>query len=705
MKSVPPPSRRFLQYLKPHWPVCILILASVLLEMSFYSGLPFSFRFIVDDGLLGHNRRLLFQLIGALGAGAVVVAAMSFLRDRLYSRLTATVLTQIRVDMFDHLQSLSMNFFGAQPVGDILARFSTDLASVESATGAAIAWALLPGLDVLAGVVLLFVLDWRLAMMALLVFPLAVTGPRIFAPRVAEESYRRKGEESNVLTFLQENLSAQILVKTFGLADYSRRGFLHRLDGLRERMVRVGMFSGLVERSSYVGIMLLQVSILAAGAYMVSAGRLSVGALASFQALFLSLSYSLASVMQFVPVLVEASGGMRRVDELLEFQPLVPDKGSTPLARFAREVRFEGVGFGYTPGQRNLQSLDVAIPFGEYVAVVGSSGSGKSTILSLLMRLYDPGDGRIAIDGVDLKNAPLAALRAQIGYVPQESFLFNISIRDNIRLGNLKATQEEIEEATRAAEVHDFIAQLPDGYDTLAGERGGRFSGGQRQRVALARALLRNPAILILDEATSALDPATEAAILSTLERLRAHRTILSVTHRLNSVVSADRILVMDHGALAEQGTHAQLLAQDGSYRRMWEKQAGFTLDSARHQAEISLDRLREVAAFYGMSDAVLDEARTLLRTEEYPAGHMICRQGEYGASLYIIVRGGVELLLEKSGGDTRRVAVLQEGDAFGEAALLESEPEPETVRTIEPCVFLTINRAKFLYLRHRNPE
>ena len=552
---------------------------------------------------------------------------------------------------------------------------------------------------------LLFVLDWRLAMMALLVFPLAMTGPRIFAPRVAEESYRRKGEESNVLSFLQENLSAQILVKTFGLADYSRRGFLRRLDGLRERMVRVGTFSGLVERSSYVGIMLLQVSILAAGAYMVSGGHLSVGALASFQAIFLSLSYSLASVTQYVPVLVEASGGMRRVDELLQCQPLVHDTGSAPLGPLGREIRFEGVGFGYTAGQRNLQALSVSIPFGEYVAVVGSSGSGKSTILSLLMRLYDPWEGSIAIDGVNLKDAPLTALRAQIGYVPQESFLFNISIRENIRLGNLKATQEQIEEATRAAEVHDFIAQLPDGYDTLAGERGGRLSGGQRQRVALARALLRNPSILILDEATSALDPGTEAAILSTLERLRVHRTILSVTHRLNSVVSADRILVMDRGALAEQGTHAQLVAQDGCYRRMWEKQTGFTLDPAHHQAEISLERLRLVGAFYGMSDAVLAEARTLLRTEEYPAGHVISRQGEYGASLYIIVRGSVELLIEKSPGDVRGATVLQEGDAFGEAALLESEPESETVRAIEPCVFLSINRAKFLYLRQRDPE
>jgi ATP-binding cassette subfamily B protein len=318
-------TRRLTELLRPHLLVCLTILISVLLEMAFYSGLPFSFRFIVDDGLLGHNTRLLFQLIGGLAAAALVVACMSFLRDRLYARLTATLLTELRVEMFDHLQILSMDYFAAQPAGDILARFSTDLTVVESASSAAIAWAVLPGLDVLAGVALLFVLDWRLALLALLVFPLAIAGPRFFATHVAEESYKRKGEESRVLSFLQENLSAQIVVKTFGLAEYSRRGFLGRVEGLRERMVRVGMFSGLVERSAYVSIMLLQVALLGVGAYMVAIGELTVGALASFQAIFLSLSNSLASVTQYLPTLVEAFGGMRRVDELLRSQPRVRD--------------------------------------------------------------------------------------------------------------------------------------------------------------------------------------------------------------------------------------------------------------------------------------------------------------------------------------------------------------------------------------------
>jgi ATP-binding cassette subfamily B protein len=313
------------------------------------------------------------------------------------------------------------------------------------------------------------------------------------------------------------------------------------------------------------------------------------------------------------------------------------------------------------------------------------------------MRLYDPDAGRITLDGMDLRDLPLAALRAQIGYVPQESFLFNIPLRENIRLGNLNAGPNEIEAAARAAEVHDFIMQLPEGYDTLAGERGARLSGGQRQRIALARALLRDPAILILDEATSALDPGTEAAILHTLEHLRAGRTILSVTHRLNSAVSADRILVLDRGQLVEQGSHVHLLAGDGPYRRMWAKQAGFTIDESRHEAAISMERLRQVPVFYGMSDALLAEGRKLFQTEEYTADRIILRQGERGSSLYVIVRGSVEL--SRDGGSGQ---VLEEGDCFGESALLEGGMEAESVRSLAPCVFLTINRTHYRHLRDR---
>jgi len=347
--------------------------------------------------------------------------------------------------------------------------------------------------------------------------------------------------------------------------------------------------------------------------------------------------------------------------------------------------------------------LTVSIPRGGFIGVVGGSGSGKSTLLTLLLRLYDPDDGSITIDGADIRQFSLHGFHSLFGYVPQESVLFDVSIRENIRLGNAASTDEEVEAAARAAEVHEAILQLPHGYESPAGERGGRLSGGQRQRVALARALVRNPAILILDEATSAVDPIAESAIRATLERLRPGRTILLVTHSLDAVTSADRILVLQHGRLCQQGLHSDLVSRPGPYRELWTKQHGFALDAAAHRAEISMDRLRLVPVFYGLPDSVLAEAVRLFQTEEFPEDHLVLREGELGVCLYIIVRGSVEVTAASPPGTPAPRLVLDEGDCFGERALLEAMPATENVRTLSPCVFLTLTRAGFQYLTQQD--
>ena len=363
-----------------------------------------------------------------------------------------------------------------------------------------------------------------------------------------------------------------------------------------------------------------------------------------------------------------------------------------------RKIAWNDVSFGYKQTRRNQHGLTASIRHGGLVGVVGASGSGKSTLMALLLRLYDPDEGSITIDGADIRLFPLAGFHALFGYVPQESTLFDLSARENIRLGNPAATDADVEAAARAAEVHDAILQLPQGYDTPAGERGSQLSGGQRQRIALARALIRNPAIVILDEATSSLDPIAEAGIRATIERLRHGRTILSVTHQLNGIVNANRILVLKDGRLCQEGTHTDLANRPGPYRDLWTKQQGFSLDAAAHHAEISIDRLRLVPVFYGVPDSVLAEAVRLFQTEEYPANHFVVREGELGACLYIIVRGSVEVTLAHTHGRELRF-VLQEGDCFGERALLEAMPEMENVRTLSPCVFLTLTRAGFDYL------
>jgi ATP-binding cassette subfamily B protein len=335
------------------------------------------------------------------------------------------------------------------------------------------------------------------------------------------------------------------------------------------------------ERSPNIGMLLFNVLLISGGSYLAFHGSLSIGSLVSFNALFIMVSSSVMGLTAVTPTLLQATGGMQRVRELLDEPPTVVElPGARPLPKLASGIRFEDVTFGYTPEQTNLVNVSMNLPSGARTAFVGHSGCGKSTNLNLIMRFYDPQAGRVTFDGIDLRATLLDSLYDQVGIVFQESFLFNTSIRENIRLGRSGATDAEVEEAAKAAELHDIILQMPEGYETIVGERGGRLSGGQRQRVAIARALIRNPSLIILDEATSALDPGTEAAINDTLDRVAAGRTVISVTHRLKSVVNFDCIFVFKQGRVIEQGSHESLLRLGGTYAGMWRRQSGTSVSA-----------------------------------------------------------------------------------------------------------------------------
>jgi ATP-binding cassette subfamily B protein len=363
------------------------------------------------------------------------------------------------------------------------------------------------------------------------------------------------------------------------------------------------------------------------------------------------------------------------------------------------------VSFSYTDEQQNLKKIDLTIPAGNRVAFVGPSGCGKSTILNLLMRYYDPDEGSVTIDGHDLRKVTENSLHGQIGSVLQDNFLFNTSFRENIRMGNLKATDEEVEAAAKVAEIHDIIQGFPDGYENLVGERGGRLSGGQRQRIAIARAMVRNPSILVLDEATSALDPGTEAAINATLEQLGETRTVISVTHRLNSVVNADRIYVLEGGELVEQGTHQELLDQKGLYYRLWEQQNGFIISEGEQYVGVEATKLQAIPMFNGMDGVLLAALANNFATERFTEEETIFEEGEAGYKMYIVVRGQVEVLTTGPTGEERQLAVLRDGDYFGEMALLENIPRTATVRARAPTILLTLEREQFDHLLNSVPD
>jgi ATP-binding cassette subfamily B protein len=399
----------------------------------------------------------------------------------------------------------------------------------------------------------------------------------------------------------------------------------------------------------------------------------------------------------------QATGAMDRVEEMLRVEPEIKDApNATPIAPLARTIQLENVTFGYNPGEPTLQDLNLVIPAGSSVALVGPSGCGKSTILNLVMRFYDPTGGRVLFDGVDIREATVDSVRNQIGVVFQDSVLFNISIRENIRLGKLDATDAEVENAARAAEIHELIMRLPDGYDTTVGERGGRLSGGQRQRMAIARAIIRNPPILILDEATSALDPLTEAAINETLTRIGQGRTTISVTHRIASVVHADRIFVLDRGRLVESGTHEELLQAGGLFAHLWQEQGG-ALGDGRPRG-VDLSHLRNVPIFAGLEAPALGQVAARLTPERFAPGETILRMGDVGDKMYIVQRGQVEVLAADPAMQLRPLAALREGDYFGEMALLRDAPRAATVRARTPVEAYSLGKDNLLALLQGNP-
>jgi ATP-binding cassette subfamily B protein len=693
--------RRMFTYLGSYrWQTATIALLLVL-ESTFGALIPLSLMFLIDRALVQRDRRSLLLTILFLAGAGLTISAAGLVRDYLLTRIQARVLSDIRARMFQHLQRLSLSFYARTQTGEILSRFTTDLASIESAMTSAVPWGILPGLDCLLSTVLLLALDWRLGLLAMLIWPWCLLVPKSLVPKVASASYLRKASDDEIMNAVQENLLAQPVVKAFALERSSIAGFLLRNTRLQQISIRVSFLSAMLERSAGAGTVVLQVLTMGVGAYMAFNGSLSIGTLASFQALFITLSYSLLYFTQYLPGLAPAAAGMERIEQLLSVHSGVPDAPNAPdLPRFSKSIEFQDVVFGYSESQTNLKDVSLVIPQGTSVALVGSSGSGKSTMLNLLLRFYDPNGGRIVIDGLDLRGVTQDSLRSQIGVVFQDSFLFNTTLRENIRVGRPSAMDPEIEAAAREAEIHDFIVSLPEGYSTMAGERGGRLSGGQRQRIAIARALLRDPAILLFDEATSALDPSTETALNETIRRAALGRTILSVTHRLASTPGADTIFVFDRGLLVERGCHSDLMASDGMYAHMWNKQSGFTLHEDGARVEIDIERLRKLPILADLENELLRELQPHFATDEFPEGRVIIHEGDAGNRLYIIVRGAVAV---RKGDEA--IAVLQDGDYFGEIALLKNSPRTATVQAIKPSLCVSLTRQTFMAIIGKYPQ
>jgi ATP-binding cassette, subfamily B, bacterial len=687
-----------------------VIFIALVLEALFNVALPICFKHIIDFALIGDDmvveiektadKASITTVLILLCIGVVLVTVVGIGRHYLTQSMIANVIRDIRFRLFDHLQRLSMSFFSRRQMGDLLSRFSGDLITVETMLIGIVSWVVFPAINVLISTTILLYLSWKLALVSLFVWPFCLFVPNLFTRSASQASYNKKKDEAQALAMLQESLDTRTVIRAFRLERWSRKVFTGRSARLCESTRRYGFLSALIEHSSQVGIIVLQVIVLGAGAYMAWKGSITIGTLAAFQAIFFAMSTNLSYVTQFMPQVIQAAGSVERLEEITREIPEVSDAhDAAALNGFSSDIRLNNITFGYTPAANNLENVTVEIKKGERVAFVGGSGSGKSTILNLIMRFYDPQEGSVTVDGVDIRTVTQDSLRSMMGVVFQESFLFNLTIRENLRLGRQDAADAEVETAARAAEIHDAIMEMPDCYDTMVGERGGTLSGGQRQRLAIARALLNDPEILILDEATSALDPATEEAINATLEQVGKSRTVLMVSHRLAAVKNMDRIVVLDHGRIIEQGSHDELIKKDGIYAGLWRKQNGFSMSEDGSNAVVSTERLRDFPLFAKLPEPDLTDLAGLLLTVQYPAGAVVVAEGKSEEHFFIIVRGKVKA--QRRG---KEVARLAEGDYFGETALLVDLPAAATITTLEPSVFLRLQPPVFARFVKKTP-
>ena len=532
---------------------------------------PYLAKLAIDEGIDEGNMQRLAVIVAAFVVAGVIGWAAGLGQTYLTSWVGERVLADLRLRLFRHLSRLSLGYFERTRTGSIISRLTNDVEALDMVVTDG-ATSLVQNTLVLVGsAIVLFLLDWRLALATLAVFPLMAVATAIFRRR-SSRAYRRVREHlSSVTVALQEDISGMRVIQAFSREGTSASRFRDVNQRYRtanhETVVLNGLYFPFVDLLSSLAVAV----VLGFGGYLFFGGSVTIGTLFAFVGYLANFFDPVQQLSQLYNTFLAAVAALDRIIDVLEEEPDIEDvPGAQALPAVAGHVRFEHVRFGYGDGPEVLHGLDLDVPAGTTVALVGHTGAGKSTIAKLLARFYDPREGRITIDGHDLREVTQQSLRTQLGIVPQEGFLFAGTIRDNIAFARPNATAEQVAAAAEVVGADDFVRQLQDGYETQVGERGNRLSLGQRQLVAFARALLADPRILILDEATSSVDISTERRIEAALGRLLAGRTSFVIAHRLSTIRQADVIVVLEHGTVVERGTHEQLIARDGHYRALY---------------------------------------------------------------------------------------------------------------------------------------
>ena len=566
--------KRFSAYYRPHRGLFVLdfscAVASGLLELGF----PIAVKLFIDTllptgqwGLIALSSALLL-VIYVLNAG--LMATVTYWGHM----LGINIETEMRRKAFDHLQKLSFGFFDNQKTGHLVARLTKDLEEIGEVAHHGPEDLFIAVMTLIGAFLLMFTVNVQLAVITALVVPLTAWLTTRYGGRMTRNWQALYGRVGDFNARIEENVGGIRVVQAFANEDHERRLFAVDNQSYRKTKLEAYRIMAASTSLSYLSMRLIQMVVMVAGSYLVLKGELSAGGFVGFLLLVGVFFRPIEKINSVIETYPKGIAGFRRYLTFLDTRPDIADRpGAKDVRKLKGDIEYRNVRFGYAPGRDVLNGLDLNIRAGETVAFVGPSGAGKTTICSLLPRFYEVDSGAITIDGIDIRDMTLRSLRNQIGIVQQDVFLFAGTIRENIAYGRLEATESEILDAARRARLDQVIASLPAGLDTIIGERGVKLSGGQKQRLAIARIFLKNPPVLILDEATSALDTETERAIQQALAELSKGRTTLVIAHRLATIVNADRIAVIDHGVIVEQGNHVELLAHEGIYRRLSEAQ------------------------------------------------------------------------------------------------------------------------------------
>ena len=569
--------RRIFTYLRPYRAQSILVVLAIVAASVAGLTPALCVKRVVDDAIPHHARTELVVLSALMIAGPLLAGLLGVVQRYLAAYIAEHVMFDLRNQVFRHVHKQSLTYFMTARPGEVVSRVLNDVQGVGQMLQDNLVKLLQNAVIVATAIATILWLDWRLAMVALALLPAFIVPTRRVGQKRKSLKRAAQGALAEVTGVLLETLSVSgaLLVKVSGAEAREAKRLEGKTAELREISLKHNLvgrwFQMLMKFFEEVGPALVY----AFGGWLVISGDLELGTVVAFVALLKRL-YAPASDLAGVRVdVVTSYAYFDRIFSVLDMEPAIRDEpGAIVLAEVRGALRFEGVGFTY-PGndEPQLVAIDLEIPPGQCVALVGRSGAGKSTIAALVPRLYDPTAGRVLVDGHDVRGVQLQSLRSHIAMVTQDTYLFHESILDNLRYGRPDATTEQIEAAARSAQIHDFIASLPDGYQTIVGDRGYRLSGGERQRLAIARALLKNPRILILDEATSSLDSHNELLIQAALVPLLANRTSLVIAHRLSTIRKADVIVVLDGGKIVERGTHDELVARDQHYALLLREQ------------------------------------------------------------------------------------------------------------------------------------